>query len=192
MTSIQRLSTWYWRPPWRSKSASTPIPTPRAPSVARRATDLMRSSLERGISPMRRAPAAGMNTARVRPHCWKPLLIEALLYEDDEEDGREDDAEQDQQRGVLLHAPGLDVAQHASGLAGADGRPVDEAVDDLLVDPVRAARDVPAGDNADPVDDAVEHVLVEPVRGPGEGAGHRVDNAVEVDPVEGVALLEDR
>src|SRR5437870_6639327 len=136
------------------------IPTTSAAPVNRMPRPRMRRSRSFGRNEMTTAPAVGRYTASVTADFSQPL-IRPLLSERREHQGEDrDHGEQD--RGVLLHLPGLDALEH--GADGAGGLPdlVDGAVDDVAVDDVHAE----AGSARKPrcaVHRAVQAVLIRPV-----------------------------
>src|SRR5690606_21955903 len=94
-------------------------------------------------------------------------------------------------RRVLLYTPGLELAQTRPGGVGYGRQTVDDPVDAALVD---AAIDEPGemvDHSADPIDDAVDDVGVGPVREPGERA-HREPGDAHGQVVHVVLAAEQR
>src|SRR6266567_4245852 len=162
---------------------------PRLARLASSAPALSVSSARRGTSPNRTAPTTGTKIAPVSAQ-WSRKFIGLLRGCQDESSSEHERGEEEHSR-VPLHAAVLDVAEEATTLLGREARTVDHAVDHLLVDDVVDEARHLAADERHAVDGAVDDVLVEPVHGPGDRVLDRTNDAVDVDLVEEVLLLEE-
>src|SRR5438270_1869375 len=162
---------------------------PRLARLASRAPALSVSSARRGTSPNRTAPTTGTKIAPVSAQWSKNSIVLLAGCQDEDEAEKAGGAEQHSR--VLLHTAGLDVAEEAAALLGREARTVHDAVDHLLIDDVVHEAGHLAADERHAVHDAVDDVLVEPVHGPGDRVLDRADDAVDVDLVEEVLLLEE-
>src|SRR5262245_19895080 len=117
-------------------------------------------------------PASGRNTATVSAQLLsvRGVMRVRWLLDDDHEDEGGDAGRGEEQGAVLLDLAGLHGAQPRARLlgdeAGAVHGPVDEGLVDVAVHP---ATDQLAPDPR-PVDDPVDDLLVEPVAAPGDRA----------------------
>src|SRR2546430_4371100 len=105
------------------------------------------------------------------------------------DDGDEDDAAAHDQ-GVVLHGAALHSAEEARAAARRVGDAVDEAVDDVLVEQVRAVPEREDGDVPGQVDQAVDDPDVEPPEETGQEQRAR-DGGGGVDLVD-VVLVDER
>ena len=75
---------------------------------------------------------------RLRPQSVRNWLLSMVpsrpALDDDDEDGGEDGRAGEEEGGVLLHAPGLHLAEALAAALGSGARAVDDGVDDALVD----------------------------------------------------------
>src|SRR5215207_11720490 len=144
-----------------------PTPASRARAEKLSAAPRTRPSRSLGSTATATAPSRGRNTARVRAESSNhstpsspPLRLAADQLGHDH--GQADHA--DEQRGrVPLGLPGRYIAQATGETSCPQPRPVDDAVD---------------------------HPLVEPVSGRGQGAGHGPDDALLVEVVEEELALQ--
>src|SRR6266545_8418795 len=185
LIQVRFTSNCMVRPASKSKRASTPTPASSARKVTSTPASLARRSAAAGRAASSTAPARGRNTARVRAQSSNqstptpasfvhpglplrylspgpPIACRSSPDHLDRHHGQADHA--DEQRGrVPLGLAGLQVAQPAGELAGADGGAVDRPVD---------------------------HALVDPVGGGGEGADDQPDDALLVEVVEEELALQ--
>src|SRR5882762_9672565 len=138
------------------------------------------------------APASGMNTAKMSPQWFRKSFTESLSLDREHEGEGQHRGRSEEERPVLLDLAGLDGAEQTAEAVGPEAAAVDGAIDrtlvDVLVRPVGAA----TGHDGDAVDDAVEHVLVEPVRGLGDRPLQTADHNARVEIVEVVLVDEER
>ena len=90
---------------------------------------------------MSRAPTSGARRMSVRIGTPRS----SAGHHEHEVDGHDDEREGDAQ-GVVLDAPGLDLAQVAAGALDDVADAVDGAVDDGSIEPPQPVRDAPADD----------------------------------------------
>src|SRR3954466_126146 len=134
--------------------------------MARVASAVMRAMLFRPVSSSRghsiitAAPTSGRNTPRLSTQWSNPFI--QLLSEGHERRAEHDEGSEEE-GGVLLDAPGLEHAEAGAGLLRHQPGAVHRAVDDLLVDDLVGEPGHVAGADAESVDDAVDDVLVDPV-----------------------------
>src|SRR5437879_2402134 len=133
----------------------------------------------------------GMKIAPVSAQWSRVFTSVCLLRGGQDEDQAEQGSGTEEDGRVLLHPAGLDVAEEAAALLRREAGTVDDPVDDLLVDDVVDEARHLAANERHAVDEAVDDVLVEPVHGPGDRVLDRADDAVEVQRVEVVLLLEE-
>src|SRR3954452_9106050 len=114
-----------------------------------------------------------------------------LLRDGQDENEAEQSGCTEEHGGVLLHASGLDVAEDPAALLGGETGAVGDPVDDLLIHDVADEVRHLATDPRHAVDEAIDDVLVEPVDGACYGVLDRADDAVDIDLVEVVLLLEE-
>src|SRR5687768_12863576 len=103
-------------------------PTAAVTRVVRRATLLTVLSLSFGTNAIRSTPTSGRNTAAVRAHESKFIVL--VLLAGGEDEGEADDGHRAEEGGrVLLDAAGLHGAKGGAALFGACAGTVDDAVD---------------------------------------------------------------
>src|SRR6266545_5191894 len=137
---VRLTSNCMARPAPKSKRASMPTPTSRARKVTTTPASRARRSAAAGSAASSTAPTSGTNTARVRAESSNQFTLTASSFGSSPDHlarhHRQPDHADEDRGGVPLGLAGLQVAQPAGELAGADGGAVDRPVDHALVDPV--------------------------------------------------------
>src|SRR5579864_8347145 len=165
------------------------MPNAIAMSDASSETALIAVSSVAGMSRRSAAPIPGMKIAPLSTQWSNPFTC--ALSDEQHQAEPEQGGGSEQHPGVELHPPVLEGAQRHPALLGPGTHAVDSAVDEHLVDPrVHEVGDA-AAVQRHPVDDGVDDVLVEPVRAPGDRALDRAHDDVGVEVVEEVLVEQD-
>src|SRR5579864_4794622 len=165
------------------------MPKAIASSEANSETTLIAVSSAAGMSSSRAAPIPGMKIAPLSTQWSNPFTCAPSDEQHQAEPEQGGGSEQHPR--VELHPAVLEGAQRAPALFGPDADAVDGAVHEDLVDPRVDELGDAAAVQRHPVDDGVDDVLVEPVRAPGDRALDRAHDDVGVEVVEEVLVEQD-
>src|ERR1700761_9363720 len=104
------------------------MPPTKVRVVAIRATSLWSCSSPFGIAIITTTPTRGTNVMTARPQWWRKVFIASssplALSDDQHENAGQDGGCGEEQRRILLHSAGLDLAEARTGFVGDHRRAV--------------------------------------------------------------------